>query len=91
MRSKIACAAICKKDDRCYWYDYQGGICKIQGKPAMNTQIAKNVYKSKSPNLPIFKVELDGTMKVDIFQHLGSKLHQKRPLISILPKIEKSK
>ena len=46
-RSKIACAAICKKDAGCFWYEYQKGTCKLYGRPPMNEGFTKNVYKSK--------------------------------------------
>ena len=42
----------------------------------------KNRFRAISLYL---KLELHGKMKVDIFQHLCSKLPQKRPLFSILP------
>ena len=35
-------------------------------------------------HVKLVKMELHGKMKVDIFQHLGSKLPGKRPLLSIL-------
>ena len=54
-------------------------------------RLAVEYYLSNSSTCAYYRgkryiiFEFHGKMKVDIFQHFGSKLPQKRPLLSILP------